>query len=56
VPGVGRFCYLDARSYADSYLELVEDTTEFEKALAKIRDIHMAWDGRNPKREFGELF
>jgi hypothetical protein len=56
VPGVGRFCYLDARSYADSYLELVEDTTEFEKALAKIREIHLTWDGRKPKREFGELF
>ncbi|TAL01777.1 MAG: hypothetical protein EPO08_08765 [Rhodospirillaceae bacterium] len=55
VPGVGRFCYLDTRALMDCYLELVEDTRVFEAACAKMREIHLGWDGRNPRRNFDEI-
>lgn len=55
VPGVGRFCYLDTRSLMGCYLELVEDTSVFEAACAKMKAIHADWDGRAPRRDFDEI-
>ena len=55
VPGVGRFCYLDARALMGCYLELVEDTTAFEAACARMQAIHADWDGSNPRRDFDEI-
>ena len=55
VAGVGRFCYLDTRSLMGCYLELVEDTTALEAACAIMRDIPLAWDGTNPRRDFAEI-
>ena len=55
VPGVGRFCYLDTRALMGCYLELVEDTSVFEAACARMQVIHADWDGRNPRRDFDEI-
>jgi hypothetical protein len=52
VPGVGRFCYLDARPLMGCHVELVEDTTDFEAACVKMREAHLAWDGSRPRRDF----
>ena len=55
VPVAGRFCYLDTRALMGCYLELVEDTAGFELACAKMREIHLAWDGTNPRRSFDDI-
>ena len=57
VEGVGRFCYLDARAQAGSYVELVEFTADFEKACVMMRAAHAGWDGTRPRRDFiGEIY
>jgi hypothetical protein len=55
VEGVGRFCYLDTRKLMGCYLELVEDTTVFEAACAKMRAARQGWDGSRARREFEEV-
>jgi hypothetical protein len=55
VPVAGRFCYLDTRKLMGCYLELVEDTSGFELACAKMRETHLGWDGANPRRSFDEI-
>jgi hypothetical protein len=55
VEGVGRFCYLDTRALMGCYLELVEDTTVFEAACAKMRAANLDWDGARPRRQFDEI-
>jgi len=52
VEGVGRFCYLDARAQAGSFVELVETTTDFEAACVTMREEHLRWDGSRPRRDF----
>ncbi len=52
VEGVGRFCYLDARAQAGSYVELVEFTADFEAACVTMRELHESWDGSRPRRDF----
>jgi hypothetical protein len=52
VPGVGRFCYLDARHLMGCHLEFVEDTTDFEAACVKMREAHREWDGSRGRRDF----
>jgi len=56
VPGVGRFCYLDTRHMMDSYVELLEVSPSFDEACRKMREAHLAWDGRDPKRPYESLF
>jgi hypothetical protein len=55
VEGVGRFCYLDARPLTGCFVEFVEDTSFFEACCVKMREAHLGWDGRNPRRTLDEV-
>jgi hypothetical protein len=55
VPGVGRFAYLDARRLTGHYVEFVENTQVFEAACTEMHRIHIDWDGKEPRRDFGDI-
>jgi len=55
-PGVGRFCYLDARHMMDAYVELLEVSPPFDDACNKMRQAHKSWNGHDPRRSYESLF
>jgi hypothetical protein len=56
VPGVGRYCYLDARNMMDCFVELLEVSPPFDAACRQMREAHRNWDGQTPRRSYESLF